>query len=438
MVTTATQHATPSPVVVPDDAAGVLAALRDARARRRQAEVDQVLLALHWAAIHATDDHQRMDASGAPLDLAGDGTPWVQEFCLPELASVLGLSTDAGRSLVRDALDLAHRLPRVWGQVVRPDGSAGRLDVHRARKIAQATNLLSASAASWVDGQIWWAAHRMSWTQLHHLVADAISRFMPSEAERIREQASDARHVDFADQVNYSGTVRIEAEVDVADAMDLQAALARRVEQGLELGSPERVDVLRAKALGEMARRDLTLEVLASGHVAATSVPATLYVHVSAEDLLDVAGDSFGTARIESHGPATLDTVRTWLTEWLADEDAARRVVVKPVIDLAERVHVGQYEIPDRLREQIRLRDLSCVFPWCTRPARRTDADHIVAYNSGGETSSDNLACLCRHHHRLKTHSPWTYTAVEPGVFLWRSPHGYRYLRNHHGTEALN
>ena len=116
-------------------------------------------------------------------------------------------------------------------------------------------------------------------------------------------------------------------------------------------------------------------------------------------------------------------------------------MVVKPVIDLAEHIHVGAYEVPDRLVEQATLVDLACVFPWCTRPARAltpdqhpTDCDHIIEHNQGGATCSDNIAPLCRRHHRLKTHTPWAYTVIERGTYLWTSPHGYQYLRDHHGT----
>ncbi len=62
------------------------------------------------------------------------------------------------------------------------------------------------------------------------------------------------------------------------------------------------------------------------------------------------------------------------------------------------------------------------------------DCDHIESYDTGGPTCSCNIAPLCRRHHRLKTHSAWTYTPLERGTYLWTSPHGYQYLRNHHGT----
>ena len=44
-------------------------------------------------------------------------------------------------------------------------------------------------------------------------------------------------------------------------------------------------------------------------------------------------------------------------------------MTVKPVLDLAEHLHVDQYQVPDRLADQAAERDLTCVFPWCTRPA---------------------------------------------------------------------
>ncbi len=114
---------------------------------------------------------------------------------------------------------------------------------------------------------------------------------------------------------------------------------------------------------------------------------------------------------------------------------------MKPVIDLADHVRVDQAEVPDRIAEAVALRDGSCVFPWCTRPARRChpdqhpcDCDHVVPHGRDGPTCSCNLAPLCRRHHRIKTHSAWTYTVIEPGSYLWSSPHGYQFLRDHEGT----
>lgn len=133
--------------------------------------------------------------------------------------------------------------------------------------------------------------------------------------------------------------------------------------------------------------------------------------------------------RLENGGfMVTADQIRSWCGV------PGTRVVVKPVIDLHEKVRVDQYEIPDRIAEHIQLRDGTCVFPWCTRPARSCDLDHIVPAARDGETSTDNLAPLCRRHHRLKTHGGWSYTPIDPGTYLWTTPHSYHYLRDHTGT----
>ena len=102
-----------------------------------------------------------------------------------------------------------------------------------------------------------------------------------------------------------------------------------------------------------------------------------------------------------------------------------------------EHVTVDRYEVGDRLRTRVALRAPECVFPWCTRPARSCDADHVVAHADGGATCDCNLAPLCRRHHRLKTHAGWTYTTVETGVWLWSEPHGQQFLRDHTGTRDV-
>ena len=157
-----------------------------------------------------------------------------------------------------------------------------------------------------------------------------------------------------------------------------------------------------------------------------------LYVHLS-ETAITGTGAGLELARVENRDQViTADQIRTWC----ANPDT--QVTVKPVIDLAEHIATTSYEIPDRLTEQTDLRDHTCVFPWCTRPARRCDHDHLIPHDpdlpEAGPTCSCNIAALCRRHHRLKTHTAWTYTTLEPGTFLWTSPHGYHYLRDHQGT----
>jgi len=76
----------------------------------------------------------------------------------------------------------------------------------------------------------------------------------------------------------------------------------------------------------------------------------------------------------------------------------------------------------------LRARDRHCRFPGCRRTARDCDADHVIPYDhrdpaAGGATCIRNLALLCRHHHRLKTHAPgWAFRMDPDGTLHVTTP----------------
>ena len=70
-------------------------------------------------------------------------------------------------------------------------------------------------------------------------------------------------------------------------------------------------------------------------------------------------------------------------------------------------------------------RDRSCRHPGCRNRVGRTDLDHVIAHADGGVTDCDNLCCLCRRHHRLKTHAPgWIFRLDADGALLVTTPTG--------------
>ena len=182
--------------------------------------------------------------------IAGEGTPEVGEFCAHELAVALHISTDSGSSLIAEALELAYRLPRVWARV-----KAGDLPPWRARRIADRTICLPPEGADYVDRHVAPFAHRMGIGQVDRLVEEALVRFDPEKAEARRLAAADNRHVTlYTDQTDFDGTAHLDADLDLADALDLDAALSERAARLADLGCEDSLDVRRAHALGELAR----------------------------------------------------------------------------------------------------------------------------------------------------------------------------------------
>jgi len=85
------------------------------------------------------------------------------------------------------------------------------------------------------------------------------------------------------------------------------------------------------------------------------------------------------------------------------------------------------YRPPPSLRHLITVRQPTCAFPGCRRPAARCDEDHTVPYDQGGRTCECNLAPLCRRHHRAKQAPGWHLTQDQPGQMTWRLPSGRSY-----------
>ena len=435
-----------------DTAADVLAAARDRRAAADRAEVDLLQLAVAWAGMHSVDSIADAAWAGhfgdVALPIAGEGAPLVAEFSIPEFAAAVGLPTEAGKDYLGEALELRYRLPRLWDRVV-----SGDLPAWRARRIARATVDLSPAAASYVDRHLAPVAHKIRPTGVDRLVEEAIGRFMPDRAEEIRHHAADGRRFEIDHrQVSFAGTSTVYGELDLADALDLDQAIRTIAGEYADLGSTESLDVRRSIAAGELARRQLALDLttpdpepVVEGRASKPQQPRrrqtraiNLYVHLSEAALTGAGAEcrELAIGRVENTRSMVLvDQIR----QWCGHPDA--QVNVTGVIDLAEQIRTDQYESPDRLEEQTVLRDGTCVFPWCTRPARAChpdecdcDRDHVIPRSRGGPTETGNIAPLCRRHHRVKTHTTWTYTVLEPGTYLWSSPHAYQFLRDHQGT----
>ncbi len=370
----------------------LLALARDQKTAEDRAAADLLVTAARWADLHPPESIHDAAAFTVPgceheEPIAGEGAPLVAEFCLAELGGVLGASTTAAKRLVGQALELRHRLPRLWAQV-----QAGQVPAWKARSVAEttihSTPALTREAAAFVDAQVAAVAGRIGPAQLDRLVAEAIKRFDLADPDPTADPEDGYLHVDprhvtiHDDDVHFAGTVRVEAEVDIADAIDLDRAVAHGAATQAALGSTQSLNARRAKALGDLARTQTALDLAGAG-ADREHLPAAREVVLHAHFDASFSGETtvFGpTGRMEEgQRLVLLDQVRDWCA------DSRTKVTIKPVIDLNIDLTTPAYDIPDRIREQVVLRDRTCVFPWCTRPARGCDIDHVTEYDHDAE-----------------------------------------------------
>ena len=82
------------------------------------------------------------------------------------------------------------------------------------------------------------------------------------------------------------------------------------------------------------------------------------------------------------------------------------------------------YQPTATLRHLIKIRDRTCTYPGCRRPARQCDDDHTIPHDQGGRTCECNISPLCRRHHAAKQAPGWHLQQPWPGILVWTLPSG--------------
>ena len=423
----------------------------EAEVRERQAGRAKLRVAAEWCVLHpATEETGFVTWSdkGLPgLDatdeaLGGEGTPLVAAFTPEPFAAALGVSTLTGLSLLADALDLTHRLPRLWAAV-----EALRVAPWKARKIAQATHRLSKAGAASVDAQLADRVGSCGWRAIEMAVAQAIATYDPHLLETRDQEGKAAWDVRLLhrDDGQWAGTSHLDITGDTLDLTTFHDLVCEQAAQLKALGDTDTLEVRKAKAVGVIANRQAALDLgtllgpddRSPAEPAQPVPPAAktkLYLHLRLTDLLGLddseGGSGFGT--VERFGPATIARIKDWA--------GRSRVTIQPLLDMSRTDAIDAHDPPAWMRELVILRDKHCVFPWCNRDARACDLDHITPYEENGppgQTRPDGLAALCRRHHRAKTFRRWHYHRTPAGSYQWTGPHGQTYLVTPTGTITL-
>ena len=470
------------------DAAGACEAVTGTQVDLREAEWRELALAAHWADLH--DEHTLPPAHGVVLagmerakQLGGAGTPAVAEFACAELGVLMGTSPVTAENLVRDAVDLRHRHPHLWAAL-----ADGRARVWKARKVAHLTHAagLSLDQALMVDAAVTPYVDALAWKAFTDLVEARIIEADPAAAEARRVAESLARFVSTG-QSDEFGLKTLIVRATAGDVIFFVAMSDRIAACLLADGDTDPVDVRRSKAVGILAQPALALQLLEKHAALAPTDPAepasdepadpdepveaeescgtcgrtdtdtgaarpfpvdpdklrpsaTLYVRISEESLLSGSGVAVcgGTGSAGGSGAVGVVTVQQ-----VAELLGHCRVTVRPVLDLRDQLPVDAYEVPTGMREALKLSRPSSVFPY-SHTTSEPDLDHTLAYlppdrgGPPGQTRIDNLGPMTRFGHRVKTHaSGWRHHQPTPGVYLWRTPHGYWCRVDQHGTHPL-
>lgn len=432
--------------------------IRANAAAERAAATTRFLLAARWADLHldpeqptreadcvygcapaGRDDTEHGDFGGSCAGgCAGDPDGFCDPF-IPALrwdaassyAAAVGRTTHAGRSEIRDALLTRHRLPLIWQRVTE-----GSIPPPRARMIAQAVIGRPRDVSDHLDRELHRIAHKIGPIVLERKLDEAMLRLHPEQREQEQLDALDRRFVKVhGSSINHTGIAEASIRADWKDLLDFDQTLSRvavalAARDGAAGRPAESLDVRRSRAVGILADPTAARALLAGGSAPPPAKRARLVVHVTSDNLLGLDP----VARNATTDRAVLDAA---VRDWCGRTDTHLQVL--PVIDLNGHDITDAYQLRSATALRADLIAGTCVFPHCTTPARRCDHDHVVPYDHGrpgrgGPSCDCNVAPLCRHHHRLKTHAGWAYTVVDVGLWLWSDPHGQQFLRDRVGT----
>lgn len=229
-------------------AAEALHAFGDLRRARDRAERDLLRLAAHLADLYNVDadapNRHTLPGTERPIAVGGDGAPRILEFAIAEAAAELGTTSHSTKRLIGDALDLRHRLPRLWARV-----DVEEVPAWRARKVAQATRHLTRAKAGLVDEEIHQVADgRLPFRQFITNLEAAVVAADP-EAAAARERTAAAQTFAKVGQANQHGTKTLYVKTSAAAMARIDATIAYLADALAHFGDTSNEDTRRTTAV---------------------------------------------------------------------------------------------------------------------------------------------------------------------------------------------
>ncbi|OSC43252.1 HNH endonuclease signature motif containing protein [Mycobacterium decipiens] len=383
---------------------------------------ESVLVARRMAAVAGLLRHRLAAAQRAEQE-RGYASLDGHDQTAAEVAAAMNLSPTAASYVVLYAETLDKRLPEIAALLAegRTDWRTVRLIITRTELVSDAALIaaLDRSLAARIGRWHSWSKQRIS------NAVDAAVRAVDADAIRERRKTQENnRYIGITALAD--GLAEIYGTVAATAATAFDKRLSQLATQ-VCTADPRTMDQRRADALAALAQgRNLACtcgqpDCPAESDTVAEPVGARVVINVVASQHT-VEGTSTAPGYLEGYGVIDADQVRQLVA-------AAAQHVINPY---SSRVDALRYQPSAALERAVRCRDLTCRFPGCGRPAMRCDVDHTVPFNhqdpaAGGWTVFENLKCLCRQHHLLKTFGGWRDQQLADGTVIWTSPTGQTY-----------
>src|SRR4051812_5148174 len=368
--------------------------------------------------------------------------PGVSDAFPAELSMVLNCGRGTAVWRARRAWVWIALLPQTFAAVQR-----GEIDERRAQELFDALQAADPELVPLVDAAITRETPSLlTLGGLRRRALELLAELDPQSADANREQA--VKDADVFVQPRTDGVATLGADLpadEAAEAYDLIDSLATMAKQD---GDERPIRQIRTEIFSLLLRRPgatwpavaapLTITAALDALEGTSSTPGQvdgfaitpahlreLLARVGALGLQAPEGGALTFALTDEHG-RLLATV---------DPDQLRRLAERgcrkhPAGDcgcpvLGPPPATDAYTPTDRQQVFVKLRDRRCRFPNCGQRVGWADLDHVIPHACGGATACENLCCLCRSHHRVKTFAPgWRFVMDPDGTLHVTTPTG--------------
>ena len=358
---------------------------------------------------------------------------WNARVFQSELAVQLTLSETAAGKRIAESRVLVHELPGTLEAL-----SLGLISYAHAQVIIDQAGTLPVEARAGFEDAVLDVAYRVPAGRFRHAAVKARERLHPdSIKERAKNAAAERR---FVLEPDLDGMAWLHQYLPVTDAQAIYHRVTGIATSMQHPGEDRTLTQLRSDVAAALLMDGIPENELMDGAYRHTGrkhkkgkgtkgktgtragvpnwgIRPTVFVTVPVSTLMGVSEEP---GQLEGYGPIDPDTARALAAKapWFT------RILTHPETGIVLSYGKDRYRPTKDLRDWLALRDGTCRYPGCGRPATETDIDHTKDAQYDGPTDESNLAHLCRPHHLLKHLTAWKLSQKPGSILEWTSPLG--------------